>query len=67
VVDLESGFSCSSCKSTNHKIIKASEVGNIFPLETKFSNAFGLKMADENNKAQDVLMGCYGIGISRLM
>ena len=67
VVDLESGFSCSSCSSTNHKIIKASEVGNIFPLETKFSNAFGLKMADENNKAQDVLMGCYGIGISRLM
>lgn len=67
VVDLEAGFSCSSCKSVNHKIIKASEVGNIFPLETKFSNAFGLKMADENNKAQDVLMGCYGIGISRLM
>ena len=67
VVDLEAGFSCSSCKSVNHKIIKASEVGNIFPLETKFSNAFGLKMADENNKSQDVLMGCYGIGISRLM
>ncbi len=67
VVDLEVGFKCSSCSSSNHKIEKASEVGNIFPLETKFSNAFGLKMADENNKAQDVIMGCYGIGISRLM
>lgn len=51
----------------NFRIEKASEVGNIFPLETKFSSAFGLKMSDENNKAQDVLMGCYGIGISRLM
>jgi prolyl-tRNA synthetase len=67
VIDLESWFSCTACKSSNHKIEKASEVGNIFPLETKFSNAFGLKMADENNKAQDVIMGCYGIGISRLM
>jgi prolyl-tRNA synthetase len=67
VVDSDAGFSCSSCKSSKHKVIKASEVGNIFPLETKFSNAFGLKMADENNKSQDVLMGCYGIGISRLM
>lgn len=67
VVDLEAGFSCTSCSGSNHRIEKASEVGNIFPLETKFSNAFGLKMADENNKAQDVIMGCYGIGISRLM
>lgn len=67
VIDLEKGFSCSNCSWEKHRVEKASEVGNIFPLETKFSNAFGLKMADENNKPQDVLMGCYGIGISRLM
>lgn len=67
IVDSEVGFSCVSCTSKNHKIEKASEVGNIFPLETKFSNAFWLKMADENNKTQDVIMGCYWIGISRLM
>ena len=46
---------------------KASEVWNIFPLETKFSNPFGMKMLDENNKEQDVIMWCYGIWISRLM
>ena len=50
-----------------YRIEKASEVWNIFPLETKFSNAFWVKMLDQNNKEQDVLMGCYGIWISRLM
>jgi prolyl-tRNA synthetase len=58
---------CTKCSSKNHRIEKASEVGNIFPLETKFSKPFGVKMLDANNKEQDVLMGCYGIGISRLM
>jgi prolyl-tRNA synthetase len=67
VLDLESGFECKKCGSQNNRSEKASEVGNIFPLETKFSNAFGLKMVDENNKPQEVLMGCYGIGVSRLM
>lgn len=42
---------------------KAIEVGNIFKLGTKYSEAFDLK--DENGK--HLVMGCYGIGISRLM
>ena len=67
VVDLDNGFECTSCKTRDHRIEKASEVWNIFPLETKFSKPFGMKMLDENNKEHDVLMGCYGIWISRLM
>lgn len=67
VVDLKEGFTCTKCQSTEHRIEKASEVGNIFPLETKFSKPFGLKMLDSNNKEQEVEMGCYGIGVSRLM
>lgn len=46
---------------------KTIEVGNIFPLKTRFSEAFGLRYKDENGKDQPVVMGCYGIGISRLM
>ncbi len=47
---------------------KASEVGNIFHLWTKYSKPFGLSYLDENNKmVQDVEMWCYGIGVSRLM
>jgi prolyl-tRNA synthetase len=50
-----------------YKTFRAIEVGNIFPLSTKFSNAFGMKAIDENGRGQPVIMGCYGIGISRTM
>src|SRR5687768_16522723 len=45
----------------------ASEVGNIFPLNTKFSKAFDYFYTDEQGKPQIIYMGCYGIGTSRLM
>ncbi len=67
VVDLENWFECTKCKNKDHRIEKASEVWNIFPLETKFTKPFWMKMLDANNKEQDVIMGCYGIGVSRLM
>lgn len=60
-------FACSACGSNNHKTHKASEVGNIFPLSTKFTDACGVKYTDENGKEQPVFMGSYGIGISRAM
>ncbi len=46
---------------------QASEAGNIFQLGTKFSSPFGLQYNGEDGKRHDVVMGCYGIGISRLM
>ena len=49
------------------KKVKVIEVGNIFPLKTKFSEVFDLTYKDKNGKDQLVVMGCYGIGISRLM
>ena len=49
------------------KQAKAVEVGNIFTLGTKFSDALGLDYADEHGKNQKVFMGSYGIGPSRLM
>ena len=45
----------------------AAEVGNIFKLKFKYSDPLGLKYIDESNHQQSVYMGCYGIGISRLM
>lgn len=50
-----------------YRVEKASEVWNIFPLETKYTKPFWMKFTDENNHEQDVIMWCYGIGISRLM
>ncbi|MBU1090135.1 hypothetical protein KKF38_05090 [Patescibacteria group bacterium] len=46
---------------------KGSEVGNIFDLGTKYSDAFDLNFANEKGEQQKVLMGCYGIGVSRLV
>jgi prolyl-tRNA synthetase len=43
------------------------EVGNIFPLESKYSDALELFYTDEEGKQQSIVMGCYGIGISRLV
>ena len=45
----------------------AAEVGNIFKLKFKYTEPLGLKYIDESNKQQTVYMGCYGIGVSRLM
>lgn len=47
--------------------IKSIEVGNIFKLGTRFSDAFGLFYQDNQGKKQPVYMGCYGIGSTRLM
>ena len=46
---------------------KAVEVGNIFSLSDKFSAPLELHYTDEEGKPQNVFMGSYGIGISRLM
>jgi prolyl-tRNA synthetase len=46
---------------------KASEAANIFKLGTKFSAPFDVAFTDAEGKRQNPVMGCYGIGISRLM
>jgi len=46
---------------------KVAEVGNIFSLGTKFSDAFDLTYKDEEGKEQKVIMGSYGIGPARIM
>tara|TARA_Y100000817_G_scaffold298805_1_gene276345 strand:- start:2233 stop:3939 length:1707 start_codon:yes stop_codon:yes gene_type:complete len=43
------------------------EVGHVFKLGTFFTNALGLEYADEQGKLSPVLMGCYGIGVSRIL
>ena len=59
--------SCPSCGGKELEENTAIEVGNIFKLKTKYSDPFDLAYKDQGGKEQAVLMGCYGIGISRLM
>ena len=58
---------CPQCGNKNLKENKSVEVGNIFSLKTKFSEPFDLKFTDENGQEKLMLMGCYGIGVGRLM
>lgn len=46
---------------------KGVEVGNIFPLETKYTEALGVRFKDNTGIEQPIIMGCYGIGVSRLV
>jgi prolyl-tRNA synthetase len=57
---------CPKCKG-NVKEGKSIEVGNIFKLGTKFSDAFGLLYSDESGVQRPVVMASYGIGPGRLM
>ncbi|MDP2664786.1 MAG: aminoacyl--tRNA ligase-related protein [bacterium] len=59
--------SCPECKSTDLREKKATEVGNIFSLGTRFSEALDLEFTDEKGMRQPVIMGCYGIGPARVM
>jgi len=59
---------CPECKKPlSHEPKKSIEVGNIFPLKTRFSDAFNLSYKDPDGKQKPVIMGCYGIGVTRLM
>jgi prolyl-tRNA synthetase len=59
--------SCPLCG--RKKLIKerAVEVGNIFKLGTKFSQPFDLNFQDKDGSRKLVIMGCYGIGLSRIL
>ena len=46
---------------------KGIEVGHVFKLGTRYSEAMGASYLDENGRSQSVIMGCYGIGVSRTM
>lgn len=47
------------------RFAKGIEVGHVFKLGTRYSEAMGAYYLDENGKSQPMIMGCYGIGVSR--
>jgi len=58
---------CPGCKKTNLEAINTIEVANIFKLKTKFTEPFKVNYLDKKGKANPVVMGCYGMGPSRIM
>lgn len=61
------GDGCTRCGKGKLEKARASEVGNVFDLGQKFAKDFDVTYADKEGKRQHPIMGCYGIGISRLM
>jgi prolyl-tRNA synthetase len=61
---VEPGEPCLECGSTL-EVFRAIEVGHIFKLGTKYSEAMGASVLDENGKSRVVIMGSYGIGLER--
>lgn len=57
---------CPKCGERGDQL-RASEVGNIFKLNTKYSIPFDLAFTDEQGRRTTVLMGCYGIGTTRIL
>lgn len=66
VATLKVGDTCPKCASLLAQM-KGVEVGNIFDLGTKYTDAFNFDFMNEKGEKQRVLMGCYGIGTSRLV
>lgn len=58
---------CPKCGNTDLQEKKAIEIGNIFKLMTKFCEPFDLKYRNKEGEDKLAIMGCYGIGIGRLM
>jgi len=61
------GTTCPKCRKGFLKKAKASEVGNVFDLGEKYGKDFDVSFLGRSGKKQYPVMGCYGIGISRLM
>ncbi len=63
---LKEGDSCPVCGAPV-KHARGIEVGQVFKLGTKYSEAMGANYVDENQKEQPIVMGCYGIGVTRTL
>ena len=66
VATLKVGDACPKCNGTLAQM-KGVEVGNIFDLGTKYTDAFQVDFMNDAGEAKRVLMGCYGIGTTRLV
>ncbi len=66
IVAVQEGDLCAKCGG-ELRYTKGIEVGHIFQLGTRYSEPLGATFLDENGKSQPMVMGTYGIGVSRLL
>jgi prolyl-tRNA synthetase len=68
-VDVRNVGQGESCVHCGHELAfaKGIEVGHVFKLGTKYSESLGATFSDENGVSEPMIMGCYGIGVSRVL
>ena len=64
--EVKDGESCIGCGKPL-RILRAIELGHIFKLGTKYAQSFGINYLDDEGNENLVTMGCYGIGVERIM
>ena len=62
---VRAGDRCPRCETGALRIDRGIEVGHVFKLGTKYSEAMGAAFLDEEGKGRPFVMGCYGIGVGR--
>lgn len=65
--ELDKKIDCPNCKNIEMIREQAIEVGHIFQLGTKYSLQLEARFLDEDGKQKPIIMGCYGIGVSRVI
>ena len=66
IAEVEAGQGCTQC-GTPLTITRGIEVGHVFKLGTFFSESLGAYYSDQEGRQKPIVMGCYGIGVGRLM
>lgn len=67
IAKITSEDACPECKKCALTISNGIEVGNIFKLGKKYTETMNMTYLDENGKNNHPIMGCYGIGVERLL
>jgi prolyl-tRNA synthetase len=66
IAEVKEGHECPNCNG-KLKFSRGVEVGNIFQLGTKYTESMKMQYIDNDGKAKTPIMGCYGIGVGRLL
>lgn len=64
---VESGEGCPRCENGVLEVYKGMEIGHIFKLGTKYSESMGATVLTQDGKEVPIVMGCYGIGVERII
>jgi prolyl-tRNA synthetase len=67
LVNAKTGDLCPRCSGGKLREMRGIEVGHVFKLGTKYSEAFNAAYLDANKEKKTIIMGCYGIGVTRTL